>query len=171
MIFPKKIADENSVIQAIKTGKVPMLEYDGHTIVESYAINRFLAREYGLAGKDKFEQALVDGIADVAKDFFAAVVPWLYTKKEGNAEELKKAHLHEPVEQYLPIFEKFLNESKSGFLAPSGLTWADFVVTEVLISISNQDSKALDKYPAAKDLIKKVKNVSELKDYYASRKE
>lgn len=64
------------------------MEYDGHTIVESNAINRFLARKYNLAGKDDFEAALIDGIADVQKDFYAAVAPWLYTLlgfRSGNA--------------------------------------------------------------------------------------
>uniref|UniRef100_A0A914QC33 glutathione transferase n=1 Tax=Panagrolaimus davidi TaxID=227884 RepID=A0A914QC33_9BILA len=61
-----------------KTGKIPYLEFDGHLIVESYAMHRFLARKYGLAGKDEFEQAKVDGIADIAKDFYKSVAPWMY---------------------------------------------------------------------------------------------
>lgn len=65
-------------ISATKTGKLPYLEYNGSTIVESNAINRFLAKKYNLAGKDDIEQAFVDGVADVQKDFYAAVAPWLY---------------------------------------------------------------------------------------------
>ena len=150
------------------------MEFDGHTIVESYAMHRFLAREYGLAGKDKYEQALVDGIADVQKDFYGAVAPWFYVKagyRPGNADELKQQHLTDNVAHYLPVFEKFLKESKSGFMAPSGLTWADFTVTEFLISLLQLESGLLDKHPELKEYLQRVKNVPQLKDYYSSRKE
>uniref|UniRef100_A0AC35F950 Glutathione S-transferase n=1 Tax=Panagrolaimus sp. PS1159 TaxID=55785 RepID=A0AC35F950_9BILA len=157
-----------------KTGKVPYLEFDGHTLVESYAIFRFLAREYGLAGKDKYEQALVDAIADIQKDFRTNVSVWLYTKmgyRPGNADELKKPHFYDSVEQYIPLLLNYLKESKSGFFAPSGLTWADFTVSEFLITILQEESTILDKYPEMKEYLKRVKSVPQLKEYYASRKE
>uniref|UniRef100_A0A914PAC9 glutathione transferase n=1 Tax=Panagrolaimus davidi TaxID=227884 RepID=A0A914PAC9_9BILA len=156
-----------------KTGKVPYLEFDGHTIVESFAIFRFLVRKYGLAGKDEYEQALVDGIADIQKDFYASVMPWLYAKagfRPGNVDELKKPHFYDSVESYIPIFQNFLNESKSGFLAPSGLTWADFCVSEYLFTLLRQESTILDKYPEMKEYLKRIKEIPQLKEYYSSRK-
>uniref|UniRef100_A0A914PKV2 glutathione transferase n=1 Tax=Panagrolaimus davidi TaxID=227884 RepID=A0A914PKV2_9BILA len=155
-----------------KTGKLPYLEYDGHLIVESNAINRFLARKYGLAGKDDFEQALVDGIADVQKDFMIAVIPW-YIKvmgyAPGNPDPLKQECLLDSTDRFFPIFLNFLKESKSGFMAPSGLTWVDFAITEWLTTLQNLEPTILNKYSELKEYIKRVHNVSQLKEYYASR--
>uniref|UniRef100_A0A914YC91 GST N-terminal domain-containing protein n=1 Tax=Panagrolaimus superbus TaxID=310955 RepID=A0A914YC91_9BILA len=68
-------------------GKVPILEFDGITLVESAAISRYLARKFGLAGKDDLEQAKVDAIVDQNKDFFAKSIPWYIVKlgmEKGN---------------------------------------------------------------------------------------
>uniref|UniRef100_A0AC35FTD9 Glutathione S-transferase n=1 Tax=Panagrolaimus sp. PS1159 TaxID=55785 RepID=A0AC35FTD9_9BILA len=155
-----------------KTGKLPYLEYDGHLIVESNAINRFLARKYGLAGKDDFEEALVDGIADVQKDFMMAVIPW-YIKvmgyAPGNPDPLKQECLFDSTDRFFPIFLNFLKESKSGFMAPSGLTWVDFVITEWLTTLQNLEPTILSKHSELKEYIERVHNVSQLKEYYANR--
>ncbi|VDK67343.1 unnamed protein product [Anisakis simplex] len=50
-------------------GKLPILEVNGEVISQSYAINRFLAHQFGLAGTSPFEEALVDSVADAHKDF------------------------------------------------------------------------------------------------------
>uniref|UniRef100_A0A183GPJ4 glutathione transferase n=1 Tax=Heligmosomoides polygyrus TaxID=6339 RepID=A0A183GPJ4_HELPZ len=51
-------------------GQLPVLEIDGQRLAQSHSIVRFLARQYGLAGKSAFEEALVDSITDQYKDFF-----------------------------------------------------------------------------------------------------
>uniref|UniRef100_A0AC35FQ06 Glutathione S-transferase n=1 Tax=Panagrolaimus sp. PS1159 TaxID=55785 RepID=A0AC35FQ06_9BILA len=155
-----------------KTGKLPYLEYDGHLILESNAINRFLAKKHNLAGKDDYEQAHVDGIADVQKDFMYAVAPYYMAVMgygPGNPDELKKEHLENNLARFLPMYSNFLKESKSGFMAPSGLTWVDFVITEYLTTLLNFDSKILDNHKDIKDYIERVHNVPQLKDYYANR--
>uniref|UniRef100_A0AC34G8M4 Glutathione S-transferase n=1 Tax=Panagrolaimus sp. ES5 TaxID=591445 RepID=A0AC34G8M4_9BILA len=156
-----------------KTGKIPYLEFDGYLIVESYAMHRFLARKYGLAGKDEFEEALVDGIADVAKDFYKSVAPWMYALLgyvNGNAEELKKEHFYDSLESFLPIFSTFLKESNSAFLVSGGLTWADFVLSEFLITLLKLEPTSLDTYPDLKEYIQRINNIPQLKEYYLSRK-
>ncbi|KAI1695524.1 mitochondrial 18 KDa protein (MTP18) domain-containing protein [Ditylenchus destructor] len=54
-------------------GNVPVLEVDGIKITQSFAIARFLARRYGLAGKSDIESALLDSIADLHKDYHKGV--------------------------------------------------------------------------------------------------
>uniref|UniRef100_A0A914PHA2 glutathione transferase n=1 Tax=Panagrolaimus davidi TaxID=227884 RepID=A0A914PHA2_9BILA len=155
-----------------KTGKLPYLEYDGHLILESNAINRFLAKKHNLAGKDDYEQALVDGIADIQKDFMNAVFPYygaVMGYAPGNPNELKKEYLDDNLARFLPMYSNFLKESKSGFMAPSGLTWVDFVITEYLTTLLHFDSKILDNHKDLKDYIERVHNVPQLKDYYANR--
>lgn len=50
-------------------GFLPILQLkDGRQLAESYAIARFLARKYNLAGRDEWEKAKVDELADMHKD-------------------------------------------------------------------------------------------------------
>uniref|UniRef100_A0AC34FAJ1 Glutathione S-transferase n=1 Tax=Panagrolaimus sp. ES5 TaxID=591445 RepID=A0AC34FAJ1_9BILA len=155
-----------------KNGKLPYLEYDGHTITESYAIDRFLARKYNLAGKDELEAALIDSIADIQKDFYNSVLPWLRVFRgyiKGNPDDLKKEHVDEPIKTYFPYFSNYLKESKSGFMAPSGLSWVDFVITEFFTTLIQIEPKTLDKYPDLKEYLKRVHQVPQLKEYYSQR--
>lgn len=49
-------------------GQLPYIEVSGHPVAlaQTYAIARYLARQYGLAGRDAWEQAQVDALADYA---------------------------------------------------------------------------------------------------------
>jgi hypothetical protein len=51
-------------------GCMPELEFDGERIGQSNSIARFLAREYGLAGKNNIEAAKLDAIIDSSADMF-----------------------------------------------------------------------------------------------------
>uniref|UniRef100_A0A7E4ZSA7 glutathione transferase n=1 Tax=Panagrellus redivivus TaxID=6233 RepID=A0A7E4ZSA7_PANRE len=156
------------------TGKLPFLEIDDQIVVESYAINRLLARRVGLAGKDEFEQARVDAVADINKDFYYMVAPWFYAAKgnlPGDPAELKVKHFDNNAATFLPLFVKYLKESGSGFVVKSGVTWADFVVTEFLLSLSEQAPGFLEDYPELQEYLARIRTIPELKDYYATRKE
>ena len=47
---------------------VPVLEYDGELISQSKTIARFLAKEFGIAGKTNVQQAKADMIVDCVTD-------------------------------------------------------------------------------------------------------
>jgi glutathione S-transferase len=103
------------------------LEVDGKQLAQSCAIARYLARKFNLAGKDEFEQAHVDSIADLQKDVYSKVQQYFGVvagRVEGDREALKASVLIPTLEQYMPIFERLLKESGSGFFAKSGVTWA-----------------------------------------------
>ncbi|CAG7652647.1 unnamed protein product, partial [Allacma fusca] len=51
-----------------KYGQVPLLEFSGKKLVQSTAIARYLAQEFRLTGKDRFEAALCDEYVDTVKD-------------------------------------------------------------------------------------------------------
>lgn len=44
--------------------QAPVLEYNGEKLAQSMTIARFLAREYGLYGKDNWEGAKADMVVD-----------------------------------------------------------------------------------------------------------
>ena len=54
---------------AIPWGILPALEYDGKKLVQSISIARFVAREFGLAGKNNLEAAQADMLVDCMSDF------------------------------------------------------------------------------------------------------
>ena len=60
------------MIPGMPFGQLPALECDGKVISQSLAIARFLARENGLAGKDNWEAAEADMIADCINDMFTS---------------------------------------------------------------------------------------------------
>ena len=49
-------------------GQLPLMTVDGVTISQSFAMARWLAREFDLMGKDSGEAAQVDMIADTVAD-------------------------------------------------------------------------------------------------------
>lgn len=68
---------------------MPVLTIDNTTkIAQSIAIARFLAKNYGLAGKDNIESAILDSYADLFMDFWTEVTPYLYIAngmRQGNS--------------------------------------------------------------------------------------
>lgn len=54
-------------------GQVPILEVDGKVLAQSYTIGRYLAREFGLAGKDDWEQVQADMYADCVNDLHRGI--------------------------------------------------------------------------------------------------
>lgn len=45
-----------------------MLEIDGRAVAQSNAVARYLARKYGLAGKDEWEELECDVLVDTLQD-------------------------------------------------------------------------------------------------------
>ncbi|VDM81296.1 unnamed protein product [Strongylus vulgaris] len=60
-------------------GQLPLLDEDGKELAQSNAINRYLAKKFGFAGKTPFEEALVDSLADQYSDYRIEIKPFVYT--------------------------------------------------------------------------------------------
>uniref|UniRef100_A0A914Z958 GST C-terminal domain-containing protein n=1 Tax=Panagrolaimus superbus TaxID=310955 RepID=A0A914Z958_9BILA len=85
--------------------------------------------------------------------------------------ELKKTKVIPQSELYLPLYQKYLKESGSGFLVKSGLTFADFVISEFLITLRMEAPDIMEKYPDLLQYLDRMKAIPQLKEYYASRNE
>lgn len=157
--------------------KLPVLELnDGRMLAESNAIARYLGIKFGLTGKDDWERAKIDEAVDILKDFHAEIVPFFAVKmgrKTGNLEELKISVLEPAIKKYLPLYVKILDNSKSGYIVPSGLTYGDFVVVNFLSNMKTLGQPELDEklYPSELNLyIERVHGQKELSKYIAARK-
>ncbi|XP_053402366.1 glutathione S-transferase 1-like isoform X2 [Mercenaria mercenaria] len=72
----------NSLKPTMPFGQAPVLLVDGKTLAQSGAIARFLAREFGLAGKNSWEQGMVDQYMELATEMMDEIVKWYFEKDE-----------------------------------------------------------------------------------------
>lgn len=155
-------------------GKVPVLEVDGKPLAESYPIARYLARQFGLAGKDAWEQAKVDEFADFHKDVANEFGPYFRVAvgfQPGDKDKLHKEVFLPAVDKYFHVYEKKLKESGSGFLLPSGLTWVDFTVAEFFTTMNNMHPESVAKYPEMGKHRQRVHSHPKVKSYVEGRKQ
>ncbi|KAI6216976.1 Glutathione S-transferase protein [Aphelenchoides fujianensis] len=154
-------------------GRLPVLTIDGKTILaESAAIARYLAKQFGLAGKDDIEAAQIDGVADVQKDISAALGPFFAVasgRAQGDKEELKKTVLLPTLEKFMPLLQKQLEASGSGFYAKSGPSWVDFFASSAVQTLKNVEPEVAAKFPFALEHLERVNNLPQLKEYLAKR--
>ncbi|KAI1695775.1 glutathione S-transferase 1 [Ditylenchus destructor] len=159
--------------QAMKPRKMPVLEVDGKMLGQSLAISRYLAKKHGLAGKDEWEQAKIDELADFTRDFFKEVqgdyVAVVLGFKPGDKAKLHTEVFLPAIEKNYPIFQKTLNESGSGFAMKSGLTWVDFCLADFIVTYNGFDSELAKKYPDLDKYAKKVLSLPQIKKYVESR--
>jgi glutathione S-transferase len=70
--------------------KLPYLEVDGQVIPQSKAIERYVARRYGLLGLNEVEAAQIDAVCEYVKDFKADYQKVRALKGEEREEGMKK---------------------------------------------------------------------------------
>jgi len=154
--------------------KVPVLELEnGKQLNQSATIARYLAEKHNLAGKDEWEKAKVNEVVDFQKDVYSELAPYFYNVlgyREGNKEQLRKDVYEPGVARILPLYEKLLKESGSGFFAPSGLTFVDFMVADYLNTwVERVEPDMLKNHPELVAFVKRVHSLPQLQSYIASR--
>mmetsp|Transcript_20568 Transcript_20568/g.78861 ORF Transcript_20568/g.78861 Transcript_20568/m.78861 type:complete len:226 (+) Transcript_20568:27-704(+) len=112
-------------------GQVPLLEdEDVGVLAQSDAINRHLARKFGLAGKGIKEQALVDQAYEEANDLLNQVIKTLFS---GATEEGKATLLTTTIPKHVGHIKTLLEANgNNGFLVGDSLTVADIQAFHVL---------------------------------------
>ncbi|KAI1693843.1 protein kinase domain-containing protein [Ditylenchus destructor] len=111
----------------------------------------------GIGGKDEWERAQVQEIVNYHLD----------------AAALRKDVFLPAAARIFPQYIKQLKESKSGFLAPSGLTYVDFIVADYLeYWVSKMEPQFMkENYPEIGAYVNKVYSVPQIKDYIKNRKD
>jgi len=155
-------------------GKVPVLELDnGKQLNQSATIARFIAEKFNLAGKDEWERAKVNEVVDFQKDVYSELAPYFYTVlgyREGDKDKLRKEVYEPGVARILPLYEKLLKESGSGFFAPSGVTYVDFMVADYFNTFEKRaEPELLKNHPELAAFVKRVHSLPQLQKYIAGR--
>ncbi|GMS98135.1 hypothetical protein PENTCL1PPCAC_20310, partial [Pristionchus entomophagus] len=133
-------------------GQLPVLEVDGQPMATSLAINRYLGKQFGFAGKTPFEEALVDALGDQWMDYFEEVKPFLLTSQglwPGEVTEEQRQRAADGIAKHLPLFEQFAKDHGTfGHLVGTSLTWIDLLMTDHFRSLLAYFPDALNGYPA-----------------------
>jgi len=151
-------------------GQVPCLEDGDFQLVQSGAIQRYLARKLGkgLYGANDKEAAYIDMCFDGVTDLRQKYATLIY--RSGFTDEEKKTFLTETLPAELEKFEKLLKSKDNGshFLNGSHICLADYALFEILDCVHVLCEKCLDKYPALKAYHARVAERPHLKTYLAS---
>ncbi|KAI6214313.1 hypothetical protein M3Y94_00252700 [Aphelenchoides besseyi] len=159
-------------------GQIPVLEFDdGRQMAQSFAINRYLAAKFGLAGKDEEEKAHLDEVLELFRemsDQFTQYFRVLLGFGQGDKDQLRREQFLPAIEKYLPFLEKKLNESGSGFFAKSGPSYVDFQISEIVDTLRQPQYEQKIFEEKAAFLIehsKRVHELPQLQDYLSKRKQ
>ncbi|XP_044269049.1 glutathione S-transferase-like [Tribolium madens] len=150
-------------------GMLPVLEIDGKAVAQSNAVARYLARQYGLAGRNEWEALQCDVLVDTLGDLKQVLAQFRMEQDPIKKEEKKARLMKETIPFYLSKFEKMLSEN-NGFSVGSEITWCDFVFAVSLENFEHIFGKAaLDQYPALKALKIKVYNIPSINAWVSKR--
>ncbi|XP_030833537.1 glutathione S-transferase alpha-4 [Strongylocentrotus purpuratus] len=158
--------------------QIPLLEIDGLNLIGSEAVLRYVCRKGNLEGKTDEEKVKIDMLAMGAKDMVLNTIMYsrfheLLISKEKAEEDIETA-IKECRNRYLPVFEKVLSESKSGFFVGDSMTMADIMLFDALSCVNEiPELKAiglLDEYPLCVAFIDHFSKQPRIVDYLASER-
>jgi len=136
--------------------QVPLLEIDGKKLVQTGAILRHLARKYDLYGKNDDEKLQIDILSEGTRDFLSFFSNFAFSKDEA---QLVKDIREKAFPRYMPVYEKIVSESKSGFLVGDKLSMADVLLLEMLLHIPERVPEGFDNYPKLKEYLARMSSL------------
>lgn len=149
-------------------GQVPMLEVDGKKIAQSKAISRYLAKQYGLVGKNDWESLEIDSTVDTTHDLYSHIAAYHYEDNETVKEE-KLKNAKETVPYYLERLDAQVQKN-SGYFVGGALTWADLTFVALLDYLNFMMKKdIIENYDNLKQLKQKVEEIPAIKSWIEKR--
>ena len=142
--------------------RLPILEFDGQRIGQSRAIERFVAKDLGLMGKGKIEEAEIDAYCEHIRDLREA-----YQKVRGNPfapstpeiDAAKEKWYDETMKQWMEKIENITCEN--GYAVGNKLSLADIVLYCTLTQAFSDGEKAMASYANCPKISAIVKQVGE----------
>lgn len=150
-------------------GMLPVLEIDGKLVGQSNSIARYLAKQYGLAGRDEWESLQCDMLVDTLSDLKQELFQYRMEPDQFKKEEKKIVLMKEKIPFYLNKFEKVVAENR-GYSVGNAITWTDFVFA---VSLENFElifgKESLDRYPSLRALKEKVYSLPGIQEWLQKR--
>ncbi|XP_070545487.1 S-crystallin 4-like [Ptychodera flava] len=153
--------------------QMPVLEVDGQVIAQSRAIARYLANEFGLAGKTNLDKARVDMVIDAIEDIIERFVEMWFGNDEAKKAEAKEKCLTKTTPMIFSGLEKMLisNKGGDGFFVGDSLTWADlaFIVHTDYHVDQLKEAATLSAFPKLTALRERVLEQPKVKKWIEAR--
>ncbi|KAM3725966.1 Glutathione S-transferase [Dirofilaria immitis] len=151
-------------------GHVPLLNVNDRTLAESHAIEKYLARKFGLLGEDEWEAAKIDEIILNLEDLMRKLLPWIHEKNDTNKVELFEKLAESDVIPFFERYEQFLKNSNSGYFVGNKVSAADFSVFNMLQIFEDQFTpEQMKKYPKLKEFFVKIGQMPKIKAWIEKR--
>jgi glutathione S-transferase len=154
-------------------GALPVLHVDDRRITQSFAIARYLARQYGLTGASSWDAAQVDMYADGISDVMSAFRPVCIAvvgQKYSDVPGLFATYRQKTVQPFLDRYEGFLEKNGTGWLVGNQITWADLLAAELLERFESCfDDQILSAHPRMRALVKRVHELPAIARYLETR--
>ena len=122
-----------------------------------------------MAGKGPEEEAEVESYGDVVTDMLNELIKVHFEKDEAKKAEAGKKLFEETIPNILKTLEGKISKNGSGFLAASGLTWADLYLYNILEWTGDKKAALLANFAHVKALDEKVASHSKIADWLAKR--
>jgi glutathione S-transferase len=155
-------------------GALPILEFDGKVLAQSLAIARYLAREFGLAGKSRYEEAVVDSVVDTSNDILGDIIKIIFNEDD----KLKKENSKKFIESIFPFTLNSLENmfhkhgQNSGYAVGPDLTYADLAIFNALdqaVQAGIVKWDYFDRYKNISRLLALLENTPRLAGYLKTR--
>ena len=90
---------------------------------------------------------------------------------KGDKEQTHKEKFIPALEKAYSYIQDLIEKSGSGFIVPSGITWADMVIAVLFCLLVELDPNVENMFPVMAAHEKRVHNHPRIKDYVDSRKD
>lgn len=148
--------------------QLPLLEYQGRSYAQSHAIEQYLAKSFGLFGKNVEDEYQINSIIDSYDDLFNVFHDIVWPVPSKPVEEVKKAY-QAKAELFLKAYEKRYQilGAKAYFLGDY-FSLADVALTAMFTYFSDyglEEGTIKKCAPKLAELLDRIKS-NELKEFY-----
>lgn len=152
--------------------QVPILEcsrYPGLVVAQSQAIQRFVAKHYGLYGKDIIETTLIDGVLEAILDIRIDSRVNVYSQPEEKKPEGKKKMETELFPKHLALLENILRRSGTDYFVGDKISIADIQFFNTFWSFKTDYPNVLNAFPLLQALYQRVSERPRISEWLHKR--
>lgn len=155
-------------------GQLPYLEIiqdDGNVfkLSQSMSIARYLAKEFDLCGKTKYEVAECDMYSEQLNDLFDMMCKTFFETDIVRKNELGIKLASDIIPKCMHIFEQKLQYTASGYLVGNSLTWLDIYTHNILEILGQNGKLILDKFGFLKSHYNMIRSIPSIKKWLEIR--
>ena len=150
-------------------GQLPVMVWDKEEIAQCLGVSRFLAKEFGLAGRTNLECAQADEIVYAVQDALAYGWDAMFDEDEGRKKTMVEKYRKEIVPNILQKVEARLVKRGGQFLVGNMLTWADIQTFFFCSELGLTWDQGVDDYPGVSGLVRRVGDLPNIQEWVQRR--